>query len=494
MTDYLDDDIVVLRRDDGSTWEHYWGDAVERDAAGDVEGKMRVSMVGQFGRSWSGFIDARTALRSTPILRLSMIDVQQGDGMIVETPGGQTIFIDGGDNKLFARHAAARFPNSSAAAPKVVDAIIVTHGDADHFDGLTDIRKSESDTRPGKALFIAPKRVFHNGLVKRPTSKPGGARRPDREMFGANRKVGAVRYATELVEDPRSVAATDRNGPFDTWCATLDHWDARTRAVTGAPIAVRRIDHLRGDAFDFLADEGVFVEMHGPISETVDGNPALRFFRDPPDDASLMTGTMPPTGGSVSASHTINGHSISFRMRYGHVRLLLTGDLNHESMAMLRAAMPQASLTAEILKVPHHGAADFEMAYLREVSPVVSLISSGDESEAKEYIHPRATLMAALGQASRGTPAVIFNTELAAFFAYRGTVIQPAGGGKPERRFEGFERTNFGIVHIRTDGTRVLAFTHSGKKGMNEAYRFTVSATGAAEFARGVVKRSAPKA
>ncbi len=207
-----------------------------------------------------------------------------------------------------------------------------------------------------------------------------------------------------------------------------------------------------------------------------------------------MTGTMPPTGGSVSASHTINGHSISFSIRYGHVRLLVTGDLNHESMAMLRAAMPQASLTAEILKVPHHGAADFEMAYLREVSPVVSLISSGDETESKEYIHPRATLMAALGQASRGTPAVIFNTELAAFFAYRGTVIQPAGDGKPERRFEGFERTNFGIVHIRTDGTRVLAFTHSGKKGMNEAYRFTVSATGAAEFARGVVKRSAPKA
>ncbi|MBL8650400.1 MAG: hypothetical protein JNL35_08365 [Sphingopyxis sp.] len=494
MTDYLDDDIVLLRRDDGSTWEHYWGDAVERDPAGDVAGKMRVSMVGQFGQAWSGFVDARTALRSTPILRLSMIDVQQGDGMIIETAGGQTIFIDGGDNKLFARHAATRFPNSSAAAPKIVDAIIVTHGDADHFDGLTDIRKSETDTRPGKALFLAPKRVFHNGLVKRPTTKPGGARRPDAEMFGASKKVGGISFATELADDPRTVAEIDRNGPFATWCATLDHWDARTQAATGAPIAVRRIDHLQGDAFDFLAQEGVFVELHGPISETVDGSPALRFFRDPPDDASLMTGTVPPTGGSVSASHTINGHSISFRMRYGNVRFLLTGDLNHESMAMLRQAMPQASLTAEILKVPHHGAADFEMAYLREASSVVSLISSGDESEAKEYIHPRATLMAALGQASRGTPAVIFNTELAAFFAYRGTVMQPARDGNPERRFEGFERTNFGIVHIRTDGERVLAFTHSGKKGMNEAYRFTVSATGSIAFAPAAIKRSAPKA
>lgn len=83
MAHYLDDDIVVLRRDDGQTWEHYWGDPVERLPAGDVAGKMRVRMRGQDGADWEGFIDARTALRETPILRLSMIDVQQGDGMII---------------------------------------------------------------------------------------------------------------------------------------------------------------------------------------------------------------------------------------------------------------------------------------------------------------------------------------------------------------------------------------------------------------------------
>ena len=36
-------------------------------------------------------------------------------------------------------------------------------------------------------------------------------------------------------------------------------------------------------------------------------------------------------------------------------------------------------------------------------------------------------------------------------------------GGFPLNSF-GFERTNFGIIHIRTDGERVLVFTHSGKK------------------------------
>ena len=96
--------------------------------------------------------------------------------------------------------------------------------------------------------------------------------------------------------------------------------------------------------------------------------------------------------------------------------------------------------------------------------------------------------MAALGRASRQTPAVIFCTELAAFFAYRG----PSRLEKDDTRYEGFERLNFGIIHIRTDGERVLAYTHSGKQGLNEAYRFTVSPTGEASFASKVTKRSAP--
>ncbi len=55
-----------------------------------------------------------------------------------------------------------------------------------------------------------------------------------------------------------------------------------------------------------------------------------------------------------------------------------------------------------------------------------------------------------------------------------------------------FERTNFGIIHLRTDGERVLVFTHSGKRGMNEAYRFTVKMENGervVEFADEVVTR-----
>ena len=486
---YIDDDIVNLRRHDGSEAQYYWGD--ECEILSESNGRMEIRIVGRRGPIDTGFIDGRTALRRSGIIRFSMVDVQQGDGLILETPAGKVIFIDGGDNQLFARHANARFPNTSEQDPLIVDLMLITHGDADHFDGLTELRKSETDTRPGKRIFVAPKRIYHNGIVKRSGRKPDGRDRKDVEMFGRTIQQGSEAFIVDLVDDQAAVPETEMNLPFKTWVNTLKAWEPRVVTATQKPIERRRLDHTTEGAFDFLLDERIEVELLGPITETVDGRTALRFLRDPPDDANLMLGTVASrVRGSFSASHTINGHSINFRLRYGNVRFLFTGDMNQEAGQRLREAKPGAAVRAEILKAPHHGSADFDMEFLKEVAPVVSLISSGDESEAKEYIHPRATLMSALGKAGRTTPSVIFCTELAAFFSVLGYVDNPK---KPGERVFAFERTNFGISHVRTDGERVLAFTHSGKKFMNEAYRFTVSPTGEVTFAPKVVKRNAPK-
>ncbi len=485
---FLDDDIIDLRRDDGDLWQLYWGDEVDILNQGASDTRIRVK--GLNGPIVEGRVSKKAKFRPDALLRLSMVDVQQGDGLILETPGGKTIFIDGGDNQLFARHAAFRFKGTTAAKPLVVDLMLVTHGDADHFDGLNELRKSEVDPRPGKAIFVAPMRVYHNGIAKRP-GKKNGVNRKETEMLGATTDVGGVPFITGLVDDPATLPAGELNKFFTAWIATLAAWEPRVQAVTGQPIERRRIDHLAGDAFDFIHNsEEVRFELLGPIVEDTPAGPGLRFLKTPPDDVSVMLGTVATGGGgSWSESHTINGHSIAFRLRYRNVRFMFTGDMNQESGARLREAIPGVSLRAEILKAPHHGSADFDMEFLKEVGPVVSLISSGDESVIKEYIHPRATLMSGLGKAARTTPGIIFCTELAAFFRAAGTVTDKNG-----KSFFGFERLNYGIAHVRTDGTRVLAFTHSGKKGMNEAYRFTVDATGKIEFAAEAVKISAPKA
>ena len=39
--------------------------------------------------------------------------------------------------------------------------------------------------------------------------------------------------------------------------------------------------------------------------------------------------------GSLSASHTINGHSVILRFKYGNVRIIFAGDLDEEAEDIL---------------------------------------------------------------------------------------------------------------------------------------------------------------
>jgi len=122
---------------------------------------------------------------------------------------------------------------------------------------------------------------------------------------------------------------------------------------------------------------------------------------------------------------------------------------------------------------------------------MVSVISSGDESARTEYIHPRATLVGALGKHSRAAEPIIFVTELVAFFkaegflrpefhklAEEGTPLfedgQPVVDNKAEERgrFFAFSRAAFGLVMVRTDGERLLVYTNSGRTDLKEAYAF----------------------
>jgi hypothetical protein len=47
------------------------------------------------------------------VLKVNFVDVQQGDGAVIESPDGKVILVDGGDNQLFARYLAARFRGTS---------------------------------------------------------------------------------------------------------------------------------------------------------------------------------------------------------------------------------------------------------------------------------------------------------------------------------------------------------------------------------------------
>ncbi|BBT15536.1 hypothetical protein WP8S17C03_15850 [Metapseudomonas otitidis] len=408
------------------------------------------------------------------VLKVNFVDVQQGDGAVIETPGGQVMLVDGGDNQMFARYLAARYRGSSPEAPKVIDCILVTHGDADHFSGLTQIHRSETNAEPRKRLFIEPRRIYHNGLVKRAAK---GLK--ETEQLGPTRQAGDALLVSPLLDSPLDVPAEAMNTDFRAWRKALEAWSSRARQ----PIEFRRLSFGQHDAFDFLRKEGVDVQVLGPlpVGEGVDAG--LPFLGAPPAGPRVGHDSLEtaPTGFSgYSASHTINGHSVVFRLAYGGFSYLFCGDLNDEAGRTLARHHDagQVNLRSEVFKVPHHGSADFSGALFKRVSPVVNVVSSGDDPM-NEYIHPRATLMGALGRHSRVEEPLVFVTELVAFFRMEGWA-RLTDAQRAERRgdFYAFSRTAYGLVKTRTDGQRLLVYTDSGKANLKEAYCYELDETG----------------
>ena len=479
-------DLAALTREDKSFRTMLaWGDRIsvleeqstqlkvaitdfEEQPDGSVMPKQSYGYVKRRLLSGGKSYDVAVPVPERKVLRVEFVDVQQGDGAVIETPEGKVITVDGGDNQLFARYLANRFRGTSETAPKEIDAMVVTHGDADHFSGLTEIHESESlsESQAYKRLFVHPRRVFHNGLVKRPST------RREAEQLGPTIEVGDETIITGLEEDLLAVPDSEMNMPFRAWKKALRAWRDRS-----GPIEFRRLEIGDDDAFDFLADEEIDVSVLGPIPTVADGVTGLRFLGTPRAAAPVGPADEPDEHfGGLDPSHTINGHSIVLKMRFGAWRFLFAGDLNAEAEIALTAAHNRGDvdLRSEVFKVPHHGSADFSHPFLRSVEPVLSVVSSGDESARKEYIHPRATLVGALGTHARETASVIFVTELVAFFETVGWSTPLEGGSS----FFAFRRSAFGIVRVRTDGQRLLVYTDSGKRDLKEAYAFDLSPAG----------------
>ncbi|MCP4074498.1 MAG: hypothetical protein GY742_22680, partial [Hyphomicrobiales bacterium] len=93
----------------------------------------------------------------------------------------------------------------------------------------------------------------------------------------------------------------------------------------------------------FLEEEGIEVDIQGPFlsrpRDPENGNKrvdALPMLRRPEKATEIHLDDDDAEGQSYSASHTINGHSISFKLTYGNVRFSMTGDLNNESMNIMK--------------------------------------------------------------------------------------------------------------------------------------------------------------
>lgn len=74
-------------------------------------------------------------------LRVTLLDVGQGDAAVVELPGGGVLVVDGGGfpGSDFDTGAAVVLPFLAARKILRVDAVVMTHAHPDHFDGLRSV-------------------------------------------------------------------------------------------------------------------------------------------------------------------------------------------------------------------------------------------------------------------------------------------------------------------------------------------------------------------
>jgi len=178
--------------------------------------------------------------------------------------------------------------------------------------------------------------------------------------------------------------------------AAMPHWDRKLEAVVlthpqedhvaGLPEALKRfrVDAVYDDGADNDTDAvRAFREEAGAITPLFEGD---SFVVD-----RVTFRVLWPPGDRTEGG--LNDRSLVILIEYGETRFLLTGDIEGTAQ---RALMEAASIDADVLKVPHHGAATSLAAFFDAVSPEVAVISAG---EGNPFGHPRETTLTALAGA-----------------------------------------------------------------------------------------------
>jgi beta-lactamase superfamily II metal-dependent hydrolase len=427
-----------------------WGDWV-RVTGEAVEGWTPIH-----SRGVDGWVKSNRLMKDR-LLELVFVDIGQGDGCLLITPEDKHILIDAGQEDNMRRFLRWRYGKFKERFD--FEAMIITHPDADHYNGFKDIL-SEPNVHVGT--------IYHNGIIERTGD----------DTLGPRDTIAGVSYLTDVVQDKARLTELLASKPTrgkKVYPNML--WDA---LESGRVTDIRMLASSHGFLPGYDASQKLSIKVLGPVTEPHpdNGKPLLRWFGD--------------------NGKTKNGHSIVLRVSYGDVHMLLGGDLNipaeyhllshHTQMEVPHSPhTPEAEdavvtkarevFRSDIAKACHHGSADFSRYFLRAVDATATIISSGD---AEPHSHPRADSLGTVGRWSRSARTLIFSTELARsaqelikhpsllrtqFMEAQkkiGAATTAEEKKKAEEAYEdlveGLQRSIavYGAINVRTDGKRVV--------------------------------------
>lgn len=458
---------LPLKSDEGKTLcTLLWGDPLQEIAR---EGSGAAERVRVRARKRTGWVPA-SAVSDSGLLEIYVIDVGQGDGVLMRTPQDDAWhMIDAGirASAQMTRKGAANFVRwkfiDDLRRDKVtLKNMVVTHPDADHYGGMIDLLSGALPD--GRSFGIEVQNFWHCGIGRFKDGDKLGALRSDTSItplpHASPPLKAEARFIVELLDGKTHFGRPKR--PFAGDFAAL------AKLVGKLPKKVNNLSQADNWLPGYAPAPGAAaVRVLGPVQEKLaGGGKGMRWLS--------------------SESVTRNGHSVVLRVDYGQARLLLTGDLNTASQRLLLGCHPAAEFNADVAKGCHHGSDDIDLGFVRAMAARATVISSGDN---EDYAHPRPRVMGASARYGResldadGTamPPLLYSTELARsvgldFASHARTVAEPKQAFPPAALEVDFDASPegryrrlawmpmatdlvYGLVNVRTDGRHILCAT-----------------------------------
>lgn len=97
-----------------------------------------------------------TVLARAPELRVDFLDVGHGDAILITSPAGKTVLIDGGGREAGGR--VATFIRRRTREP--IDLVMLTHRHADHLGGLAEVISRQGARAFMDAVFAHPSPAY----------------------------------------------------------------------------------------------------------------------------------------------------------------------------------------------------------------------------------------------------------------------------------------------------------------------------------------------
>lgn len=351
-------------------------------------------------------------LTNESILSLWQIDVGQGDATLLRFPDDKWAMVDLGPPRTGAISTNSartaedflkwiafqdnnwRFDGDAKDDTFHLDWIVITHPDEDHFGAGREMLENI-----GTWWSIGT--VYHSGLGRykgRDIAKYQPASDGENAVPGFS-QLGVVDgesedelYLTSLLSHFGDVGRLQNPTQNRDWTLTGTNYakflnglyEHRGEAVD----KLKRLSHLSDGSK--LSRGGVDIHVLGPVegTEPRSGRAALRYLDN------NKTGGFYNLG---SPSLTRNGQSVVLRLDYDDIKIMLTGDLNFKSQALLQQVWDNSEFRCHVAKACHHGSDDISWRFLKAMSPLATMFSSGDQ---ETHVHPRALVLGLSGALS----------------------------------------------------------------------------------------------